>query len=121
MNVSAEDVGEEYVDVQARVANAHRLEQRLIEVLATKTGKLSDILNVERELARVREEIERMEGRMRYLRTRTRDLDAEHHGARADADRRRARQLERDRRRLRAGWRNFVALRRPASSPRWAR
>lgn len=70
VSVSAEDVGEEYVDVQARVANAHRLEQRLIEVLATKTGKLSDILNVERELARVREEIERMEGRMRYLRTR---------------------------------------------------
>jgi len=71
VSVSAEDVGEEYVDVQARVGNAHRLEQRLIEVLATKTGKLSDILNVERELARVREEIERMEGRMRYLRTRT--------------------------------------------------
>ena len=71
VNVSAEDVGEEYVDVQARVANARRLEQRLIEVLATRTGKLSDILNVEREIARVREEIERMEGRMRYLRTRT--------------------------------------------------
>jgi hypothetical protein len=71
VNVSAEDVGEEYVDVQARAANAHRLEQRLIEVLATKTGKLSDILNVERELARVREDIERMEGRARYLRTRS--------------------------------------------------
>jgi len=71
VNVSAEDVGEEYVDVQARAANAHRLEQRLIELLATRTGKLSDVLNVERELARVREEIERMEGRARYLRTRS--------------------------------------------------
>ena len=70
VNVSAEDVGEEYVDVAARVANAHRLEQRLIDVLNTKTGKLKDVLDVERELARVREEIERMEGRMRYLRTR---------------------------------------------------
>ena len=70
VNISAQDVGEEYVDIAARVSNAHRLEQRLIEVLATKTGKLRDVLDVERELARVREEIERMEGRMRYLRTR---------------------------------------------------
>jgi hypothetical protein len=71
VNVSAEDVGEEFVDVTARVANAHRLEARLIEVLATKTGKLRDVLDVEREIARVREEIERMEGRLRYLRSRT--------------------------------------------------
>ena len=71
VNVSAEDVGEEFVDVTARATNAHRLEQRLIEVLNTKTGKLKDVLDVERELGRVREEIERMEGRLRYLRTRT--------------------------------------------------
>ena len=70
VNVTVQDVGEEYVDVQARVANARRLEQRLVELLATRTGKLADVLTVERELARVREEIERYEGRMRYLRTR---------------------------------------------------
>ena len=70
VNVSVQDVGEEYVDVQARVANARRLEQRLVELLATRTGKLADVLTVERELARVREQIERYEGRMRYLRTR---------------------------------------------------
>lgn len=70
VNVTAADVGEEYVDIQARVANARRLEERLIALLANRTGKLSDVLNVERELARVREEIERYEGRLRYLRTR---------------------------------------------------
>jgi hypothetical protein len=70
VNVNVEDVGEEYVDVQARVTNAHRLEQRLVDLLATRTGKLADVLSVERELARVREEIERYEGRMRYLRSR---------------------------------------------------
>lgn len=70
VNVTAEDVGEEYVDVAARAASEKRLEQRLIEILGTRTGKLSDVLSVERELARVREEIERQEGRMRYLRTR---------------------------------------------------
>jgi len=70
VNVTAEDVGEEYVDVSARVSNSKRLENRLIDLLATRTGRLQDVLSVERELARVREEIERYEGRLRYLRTR---------------------------------------------------
>jgi hypothetical protein len=70
VNVSAEDVSEEFVDLTARVENGHRLEQRLLELLRTRTGKLQEVLTVERELARVREEIERMEGRMRFLKTR---------------------------------------------------
>lgn len=70
LNEFSQDVGEEYVDVTARVQNAKRLESRLIELLANRTGRLSDVLSVERELARVREEIERYEGRLRYLRTR---------------------------------------------------
>ena len=70
VNTSVEDVGEEFVDINARVANAKRLEERLVNLLATRTGKLEDVLAVERELARVREEIERSEGRLRYLKTR---------------------------------------------------
>ncbi|MEO7363326.1 MAG: DUF4349 domain-containing protein [Gemmatimonadaceae bacterium] len=66
---TAEDVGEEFVDVTARQNNAHKLEERLITLLATRTGKLEDVLAVERELARVREEIERYEGRLRYLKS----------------------------------------------------
>jgi hypothetical protein len=68
VTVTAQDVGEEYVDVESRVANSRRLEQRLIALLATRTGKLKDVLDVERELARVRGDIEHAEGRMRYLR-----------------------------------------------------
>jgi hypothetical protein len=67
VNVTAADVGEEYVDVGARVANARRLEERLVALLAKRTGKLTDVLEVEQQLARVREEIERYEGRMRWL------------------------------------------------------
>lgn len=70
VNSNAEDVGEEFVDLTARTANSRRLEERLITLLATRAGKLEDVLNVERELARVREEIERYEGRLRYLKTR---------------------------------------------------
>jgi hypothetical protein len=70
VNVSAEDVGEEYVDVEARIANSRRLEERLVDLLARRTGALEDVLAVERELARVREQMERLEGRLRYLRNR---------------------------------------------------
>ena len=68
VNVLAEDVGEEFTDVTARMENSRRLESRLIDLLARGTGKLKDVLEVEQELARVREEIERTEGRLRYLR-----------------------------------------------------
>lgn len=69
--VQADDVGEEYVDVTARMENARRLERRLIDLLATRTGKLKDVLDVEQSLARVRQEIERYEGRLRYLKAHT--------------------------------------------------
>ena len=70
VNVAAEDVGEEFVDLTARASNSRRLESRLLELLGTRTGRLQDVLSVERELARVREEIERIDGRLRYLKTR---------------------------------------------------
>jgi len=70
VNVQAEDVGEEFVDLSARTTNAKRLEERLLALLATRTGKLEEVVQVERELARVREEIERIDGRLRYLRSR---------------------------------------------------
>jgi hypothetical protein len=71
LNVGSEDVGEEYVDVNARIENARRLEARLVTILAARTGRLKDVLEVEQALARVREEIERYEGRLRYLRAHT--------------------------------------------------
>lgn len=70
VHVGSEDVGEAYADMEVRLANARRLEERLLELLTTRTGSLEDVLAVERELARVREQIERFEGRMRFLRNR---------------------------------------------------
>lgn len=68
---NAQDVTEEYVDLQARIENKKRLESRILTMLEERAGKLSDVLEIERELARVREEIERMEGRLRFLKDRT--------------------------------------------------
>jgi hypothetical protein len=64
--VTAEDVTEEFVDTQSVLRNLKRTEGRLLEHLS-KTGKLSDTLLIEKELTRVRQEIERNEGRMRFL------------------------------------------------------
>jgi hypothetical protein len=43
------------------------MEQRLIDMLKTKTGKVSDLLQVEKELGRVREDIEKMQGALKYM------------------------------------------------------
>jgi hypothetical protein len=71
VSAAAQDVGDEYVDLGARVANARRVEARLVEMLASRTGKLSEVLTVEQELRRVREEIERYDARLKWLERRT--------------------------------------------------
>lgn len=64
---TGQDVSEEFYDSQARLKNKRVEEARLIELLKNATGKLSEILTVENEIARVREEIEVIEGRLHYL------------------------------------------------------
>ncbi len=70
-NITSEDVSEEFYDVRARLQNKRAEEARLIELLQKATGKLSEVLTVEKEISRVREEIERMEGRIRFLSNQT--------------------------------------------------
>ena len=65
--VQSEDVSEEYVDLSARLKSKQGIEARLLELVKNKTDEVRDILTVETELGRVREEIERVEGRLRYL------------------------------------------------------
>jgi hypothetical protein len=64
--LGTEDVTKAYLDTDARLKNARVMEQRLIDMLKTKTGKVSDLLQVEKELGRVREEIEKMQGELKY-------------------------------------------------------
>ncbi len=66
-DVQSEDISEEYVDLSARLKSKQGIEARLLELVKTKTDEVRDILTVETELGRVREEIERVEGRLRYL------------------------------------------------------
>jgi len=64
---TAEDVTEQRADLDARVRNAGAEEQRLLELLAQRTGDLADVLAVEAQLSRVRESIERMQAQQRVL------------------------------------------------------
>jgi len=64
--LGTEDVTKAYFDTDARLENARVMEQRLIDMLKTKTGKVSDLLQVEKELGRVREDIEKMQGELKY-------------------------------------------------------
>lgn len=63
---TTQDITQEYVDVQARLENAEATRDRYLEILATRTGKVSDVLEVEREIERVTENIERFKGQLRY-------------------------------------------------------
>jgi hypothetical protein len=65
VSVSADDITDQYYDLEIRIENQKQLEKRLIELLKRPTNKLSDLLDAERELARVRTQIDSMEGRKR--------------------------------------------------------
>ncbi|HEX2475679.1 MAG TPA: DUF4349 domain-containing protein [Lacipirellulaceae bacterium] len=64
---TAQDVTEEFVDLEAQISNKKKLEQRIVELVQNQSGEIKDVIEVERELGRVRGEIEQMEGRLRYL------------------------------------------------------
>jgi hypothetical protein len=64
--IGSEDVTDEYIDVAARVANQRRLEQQLVTILA-QASKVDEALKVHQELANARTEIDRLEGRKRFL------------------------------------------------------
>lgn len=64
---TSEDVSEQFYDLEARIKNKKIEEERLVQILKETTGKIEDVLQVEKELSRVRGEIEQMEGRLRVL------------------------------------------------------
>jgi hypothetical protein len=64
--VDVQDVTKAYFDLETRLRVKRDTEGRLREILRTRTARLSDVLEAERELARVTEEIEGLEGARRF-------------------------------------------------------
>ena len=66
-SMTSQEVTAEFHDLDARIRNKQQEETRLQQYLDKSTAKLEDILNVEREITRVRGEVESMQGRLRVL------------------------------------------------------
>lgn len=67
--VSSEDVTEQYIDTEARIKAKKVLEARYLELIG-KAKKVSEVLEIEKELSAIREEIEAKEGQLRYMKDR---------------------------------------------------
>jgi hypothetical protein len=65
--ITATDVTERYMDLDARLKNARILAERLRKLLAN--AAIKEAIEIERELARVQAEIDRLEGQLRLLKT----------------------------------------------------
>lgn len=67
-SVNAQDVSEQYHDLEVRLANLKTVQKRLQDFLA-RAANVSDALQVEHELERIGQEIDHIEGRLRFLRS----------------------------------------------------
>ncbi|MBI3743653.1 MAG: DUF4349 domain-containing protein [Chloroflexi bacterium] len=68
-NLGSQDVTEQFIDLQARLKSSQQAEQSFLTLLS-KAQSVGDVLTVERELTRVRSDIERMQGQLNFLQRR---------------------------------------------------
>lgn len=64
--INITDVTEQFFDIETRLKNKKELEKRYLQILK-KARTVKEILNVEREIGTLREEIEAAEGKLKYL------------------------------------------------------
>ncbi|MFK8184283.1 MAG: DUF4349 domain-containing protein [Phormidesmis sp.] len=70
-SITTEDVSSQLVDLQARLSNARKQEDALKEIMS-RSGEISDVLEVSRELSGVRQSIEQMAAQQKNLQTQVR-------------------------------------------------
>lgn len=112
-NVSARDVTEEFIDIEARLKTKKEIEKRYIELLS-KAKNIKEILEVEEKLRIIREEIEAKEGRLKYLKNQvafstvhlriTQDLDYKYEPVKEKSF------LQRLWKSIHGGWQGFIAF-----------
>jgi len=69
-NVTSQDVTEDFIDLEARIKTQKALEVQFLEIMR-QANKISDALEVQRQIAEVRTDIEKLEGRKRFLENRS--------------------------------------------------
>ncbi len=68
-NVSGQDVTEDFIDLDARIKTQKALEVQFLEIMR-RASEVEDALEVQRQIAEVRTDIEKLEGRKRFLENR---------------------------------------------------
>src|SRR5262249_49053013 len=68
--VTSQDVTEDFIDLEARIKTQKALEVQFLEIMR-QAHKIEDALEVQRQIAEVRTEIEKLEGRKRFLENRS--------------------------------------------------
>jgi hypothetical protein len=69
-STSGQDVTEQYADLEAQLKNKQAEEQQYLNIMG-QAQKISDILEVTQQLSRVRGEIERLQGRIKFMDSQT--------------------------------------------------
>jgi hypothetical protein len=67
---TGQDVTEEFIDLEARIKTQKALEGQFLEIMR-QANKIEDALEVQRQIAEVRTEIEKLEGRKRFIENRS--------------------------------------------------
>ena len=68
-DISSQNVTEQYIDLTSRLNTKRKLEERYLQILQ-KATKISEILEIEKQISAIREEIEAKEGQLKYLESR---------------------------------------------------
>ncbi len=70
-SISAQDVTQEYVDIQIRLQTKKEVRDRYVDILRNQAKTVKDVLLAEEQIRGLQEEIEAAEGRLRYLKNQT--------------------------------------------------
>jgi hypothetical protein len=67
-DVTTDDVSKEFVDLESRLKTKREVEARYMEILRKKAGTIEELLNAERQIGELHEEIEATISRINHLR-----------------------------------------------------
>ncbi len=68
--ISAEDVTEEFIDIESRLKTKKEVRDRYVDILKNKAKTVEEVLKAEEQIRILQEEIEAKEGRLKFLQSR---------------------------------------------------
>jgi hypothetical protein len=66
VTITGEDITEQYYDLEVQLKNRKQLEVRMLALLERQSNRLSELLEIEREVGRIRSEIDGLAGKQRF-------------------------------------------------------